>query len=1029
MKKVISIFLFALCCFITHGQQSDRLQLVEQKLPSCFNDVSNYGSIKDIYQDSKGFIWISSSQGFARYDGYEFKYFKHDKNNPHSIANSITCYTLEDSKGNLWFGLISGGISCYNPLTNSFKNYNTKSILSSSNDPIMALYIDQKDEVWFSIGYKGLSHLNKENGTFETWDIVTAERCPNTKPHKVPLHNFLMDIVDRDENNLWLGTPEGLFSFNKTTKEITVMRPKLSKDLHHDVYNAKFIFPEGCKVWIGGWGSSIQCYDTLSKTWADYTFNQANKNYTIYNSMVRKDDDEFWLASPEKGLATFNTTSCTFTFLQSDSTYNNLPNETNYLVFSDKQKNLYVVYYYDVYFFKQKPNLFREYKIPTYASINSGVESVHCVYEEKSKRYLYAGTYNSAGIIRCDRITNEVKPLQLKLNNKEVFQPYVLKLLERDSASLWMLTPDKLYIYYYNSNRLTVPPQPPLLNQLRGTNGYVTMAIEGDKFLWIGTSYNGIIKYDVETGNTQCYAKDEKDTAQIGSIYIQCIAVDKKNNLWYGSTRGSLLARFDATIGKSIYYDKNGNSCNESNSIQTYGIYSSGNDVYASTNKGLLIFDISGKEFRLKRKIDSDNGFASDYIGIGGKENDSLLWINTTNGIILYNLNSNLYDIFNRDDGLKNYANSIFSSNAGTLFVSAMNTFYEYLPNVKQNKTKALAPVLTSFKINEDDINFNASLKNENKITIEPAYSFFTVSFASLDYSNAPEIKYSYMLEGFSKNWIDAGDRRYATFSNLSGGSYILKLRATLDNGANFSRVTSIPIYIETIYYKSWWFRLITALTLSFVLFSIYKYRIKQKQAIDELNSRAQLLEKEKSVVQYENLKQQLNPHFLFNSLTSLSSLITVDPKIARQFVDQMSKIYRYILKSSENETVPLINEINFATTYVKLQQTRFDKGFEVNFNVGEEFNHRKIVPVTIQNLIENAIKHNIIDEESPLVIDIFIEDDFLVVKNNLQRKGIVESSNKMGLEKMKTLYKYLSDRPIIIKEANEKFEIKIPLI
>ena len=179
----------------------------------------------------------------------------------------------------------------------------------------------------------------------------------------------------------------------------------------------------------------------------------------------------------------------------------------------------------------------------------------------------------------------------------------------------------------------------------------------------------------------------------------------------------------------------------------------------------------------------------------------------------------------------------------------------------------------------------------------------------------------------------------------------------------------------------------------------------------------------------YENLKQQLNPHFLFNSLTSLSSLITTEPKIARQFVYQMSKIYRYILKSSENEIVPLINEISFATTYVKLQQTRFSEGFVVSINVSEEFNHRKIVPVTIQNMIENAIKHNIIDAESPLIIDITVEEDYLVVKNNLQKKSVVESSNKHGLVQIKSLYKYLIDKPIVISETAEHFIIKIPLI
>jgi hypothetical protein len=97
------------------------------------------------------------------------------------------------------------------------------------------LYIDSNDEIWFSIGLKGLSHLNKEKGTFETYPVVTAERCPNSKPYKIPLHNFIQDIESRDENNLWLGTPEGLFSFNKKTKEITVMRPKLSKNLHRDI--------------------------------------------------------------------------------------------------------------------------------------------------------------------------------------------------------------------------------------------------------------------------------------------------------------------------------------------------------------------------------------------------------------------------------------------------------------------------------------------------------------------------------------------------------------------------------------------------------------------------------------------------------------------------------------------------------------------------------------------------------------------------------------------------------------------------
>jgi LytS/YehU family sensor histidine kinase len=179
----------------------------------------------------------------------------------------------------------------------------------------------------------------------------------------------------------------------------------------------------------------------------------------------------------------------------------------------------------------------------------------------------------------------------------------------------------------------------------------------------------------------------------------------------------------------------------------------------------------------------------------------------------------------------------------------------------------------------------------------------------------------------------------------------------------------------------------------------------------------------------YENLKQHLNPHFLFNSLTSLSSLITSDPKLAGDFLDKMSKVYRYILKNRENETVPLSEELKFVELYNQLQKTRFENGLFVNVNIDEEYHHRKIAPVTMQNLVENAIKHNIADVDSPLVIELFTESDYLVVRNNLQRKKFVDTSNKQGLSSMLSLYRYLSSRPMEIIEDEKYFTVKIPLI
>jgi LytS/YehU family sensor histidine kinase len=196
-----------------------------------------------------------------------------------------------------------------------------------------------------------------------------------------------------------------------------------------------------------------------------------------------------------------------------------------------------------------------------------------------------------------------------------------------------------------------------------------------------------------------------------------------------------------------------------------------------------------------------------------------------------------------------------------------------------------------------------------------------------------------------------------------------------------------------------------------------------------QLRSKSQLLEKEKALVMYESLKQQLNPHFLFNSLSSLRSLIRANPQEAGQFLDGLSRTYRYILQSRDTETVSLGDELRFAETYLQLQLTRFPRGLEWRNQIPADLHSTRIVPVTIQNLMENAIKHNRIDPESPLRIEVLAEDNYLVVRNNIQKKEFVETSNRQGLRYLQTLYGYMTDQPLRIEETEQYFAIYIPLL
>ena len=293
---------------------------------------------------------------------------------------------------------------------------------------------------------------------------------------------------------------------------------------------------------------------------------------------------------------------------------------------------------------------------------------------------------------------------------------------------------------------------------------------------------------------------------------------------------------------------------------------------------------------------------------------------------------------------------------------------------------------------------------------------------------NPYQCMYAYQLEPFDKNWIYT-NKREINYTNVPAGNYTFRYKVITDNTNWNVPENTIQISIREIFYKTWWFKSFVLLIIGMGLIAFIRYRIGNRERILVLQNKAQMLEKEKTQVMYENLKQHLNPHFLFNSLTSLSSLIRIDQQGAGNFLDRMSKVYRYILKNRDNETVPLSEELKFVDLYIQLQKTRFENGLQVNVNIDEKYHHRKIAPVTLQNLVENAIKHNVADPESPLIIDLFIENDYLVVRNNLQRKKFVETSNKQGLGNMESLYRYLSGKPMIIAEDENYFTVKIPLI
>jgi two-component system LytT family sensor kinase len=181
---------------------------------------------------------------------------------------------------------------------------------------------------------------------------------------------------------------------------------------------------------------------------------------------------------------------------------------------------------------------------------------------------------------------------------------------------------------------------------------------------------------------------------------------------------------------------------------------------------------------------------------------------------------------------------------------------------------------------------------------------------------------------------------------------------------------------------------------------------------------------------QLQSLKSQVNPHFLFNSLNTLSALITDEPRRAEQFVDEMAKVYRYLLQTNQHELTTLASEIRFINSYYHLLRTRYDAGLELIIHVNEAAMMRKIPPLTLQLLVENAVKHNTILEKSPLYIEIkSIGNEMLEVRNNLLEKSTPVKSTKLGLANIYAKYGLLSEKQPVVEAGPDYFKVLLPLL
>ncbi|MBL7817783.1 MAG: histidine kinase [Saprospiraceae bacterium] len=1010
MTKALPFFLICWLSWISLYGQTPPISFRHLTVADGLHD----GHIQMIGQDKWGYMWFGSLGALNRYDGQKIRTYAYRSGNNHSPLSGIVYSMVTDGSGRLFFGFDSG-LAELNYAKNNFNRIETFNGLT-----IYRMIAMGKDI--FMMTDKGLiKYTPLSNKTVRYGEKDSLLAAP------------LTEAVLKD-NRLYIGSDQGIIVFDCGTEKAWKLPLSIKTASIGNLSIGSLGFDEQNRLWL----TTLSMPKVVRLT-ADF------QDLEVYDAplltldpalsreyFVLKDKKNgIWISTKHIGLLQYLPETNGFKQYVLDEQKTWTPSCNVHLsIFCDKEGTIWLGGNEGINYFHPERNLF-ETILPF--GKDFGIRSrrwARSVVEDKDKN-LWFGAVD--GVSKYDIKTKTYREWRNELNKPPVIAYNSIRQVISDNQdNIWVVTSKGLNRYdTQTSKMLFFDKQLPKLSYMRlfkdRNNQFWFSTIDGD----------GYYQFDPQTLTLKSISEHPYLKRFVG-LEGWSFLHDSKGRYWLGfSEKG--LGMYDPNTQKTYHWKSNGVNSIAGNLVMSIKEDLNGH-IWIATSHGVTEINV---ETNLFKTYNTDNGLCSNSASCLAVDALNRIWIGTTRGLMLLDSSRQSFTHFGLQDGLPTLAfteHESYTTSSGDIIMPTQKGYIRFNPLNYTTEKRKLNCYISHFsaanvekQLVEDDGGAHIAIK------LQPHENSISLNLVALNYFNPSQTWFAYKLDGFDTEWHITQDPK-VVYTNLSGGNYTFRYKASLNVNDWQVEEKTIDVHVDVVFYKSFWFWALWFALFGGLVYAYWRNRNEQRERLADLQRKAQLLEKEKSVMQYEGLKQQLNPHFLFNSLTSLSSLIQIDSKIANDFLESLSKTYRYILKSSESETVQLSDEIKFAENFVKLQKTRFEEGLIVNITVSEMALQQKIVPVTLQNLIENAMKHNIIDSETPLVIDIFTENTVqrtptgeggqtLIVRNNLQKKNFVATSNKRGLVNFVNLYRYLTNTPVEIIENDTHFIVKIPLL
>ncbi|MBL7814070.1 MAG: histidine kinase [Saprospiraceae bacterium] len=494
----------------------------------------------------------------------------------------------------------------------------------------------------------------------------------------------------------------------------------------------------------------------------------------------------------------------------------------------------------------------------------------------------------------------------------------------------------------------------------------------------------------------------------LSTDFIYKIFEDSQHRIWLG-TDGKGTTLFDGQTFRHFNQSKNNKAFGS-----VIGIAESpkGTIWLANTEGGIFYGNetVGFEEWQTTNNFtrQSLTGLTTDAFGT--------VIVLSNHGIEFINPTTRSRALFGSELGLTTFESGInpFSFTASSDLWFATSTDLVRMPSLLIKPKLRPTPILRGVKILMENVDF------DNITSFSHNQNYITFEIEGIWHTHPQAVRYRYRLDGLDPDWQTTKEHNL-TYPNLPAGTYIFRLQASQSDDFTNAEEVTYTFTIEKPLWQRIWFILLMALIFSGLGFLFIKKRE------ERLNFQAEL-KREKIESQLEMLKSQISPHFLFNSFNTLIATIENDPKSAVEYTERLSDFYRNILQVREKNTISLQEELNLLENYIFLLRQRHGDAISVEIKT-VRFD-KKIVPLTLQLLVENAVKHNVVSKSRPLSISILeLEDGYLEVKNNVRKKLDKERSTGFGLSSLKSRYQLLTPQKVSVTETEESFIVKIPLI